>query len=82
MEERVKWWNTLPGQAMMALAFGGAAFVLVPQVIDRLPIPTDSVAWAILPWVLIALFWIVLVRQVGRFRSRNTNGSGAGLHGK
>ena len=75
MGKRIRWWRTLAGQVVLTLAFAGAALVLVPPFVDRLPIPRGSVAWAILPWVLIVLIWVVIVRQLrARFRSRRTNG--------
>ena len=71
MAKRIRWWETRMGQVVLALAFAGAALILVPPLVDRLPIPTGSVAWAILPWVLILLLWVVIVRQFrARFRSR------------
>jgi hypothetical protein len=75
MGKRLTWWNTLPGQVILSFVFIGVALVLAPRIVDRLPIPTDSVAWAILPWILIVLIWVVMVRQL-RTRGRQHRANG------
>jgi hypothetical protein len=74
MREDVGWWNTRAGQVVLTLVFIAIAMGVVPRITDRIPIPTDSVAWAIVPWVFVVFFWIVLGRQM-RARYRNERGN-------
>lgn len=63
MKESAAWWNTL-GQLVLTTAGIGVALIVVPVIRDRLPIPTDSVAWLLLAWAAIGVCWVLVLRRI------------------
>jgi hypothetical protein len=64
MEGSTGWRSTPAGQIVLTVAAIVVTLTIVPRITRLVPIPTEPAAWALAPWVVIVVCWILMLRMM------------------